>query len=145
MSVFGSVVIGVAMATLGMKVVEKLVMDKIFPSLFDAKDKKEIHDGIKDIASIKEDLEEIEKKILDIPLTHPTLTDEEHKALVDLLDMHNVKDQDGIPMWFFPRSWHGVQSEILNAQKELAFAQRELVNALEYVSKVVEKLAERGR
>ena len=53
-------------------------------------------------------------KLNALPDVAPTLTEKEHKALVDLYTMHDAKDQDGIPLWYMPRSWNQTQQEILN-------------------------------
>jgi len=84
------------------------------------------------------------KNILNsIPTEAPTLTKEEHEALMSLLNMHATKDQDGIPLWYVPRSWHKTQEEMLKVTREITFAQKETAKALEGVTKVVERLADR--
>jgi len=130
----GTVLVIVA-SIIGMEVLKKLMMDKIFPPapepapIFSKEEKKIFY-----LMKNKLDL---------IPTEAPTLTDHEHKCLTELYTIHDNKDQDGIPLWYVPRSWHKTQEETLKVSQEIAYAQKETAKALEGVTKVIERLADK--
>ena len=130
----GTVLVIVA-SIIGMEVIKKLIMDKIFPSppepapIFSKEEKKIFY---------------LMKNKLDLlPTDSPTLTTYEHKCLTELYRIHDNKDQDGIPLWYVPRSWHKTQKETLKVSQEIAYAQKETAKALEGVTKVIERLADK--
>lgn len=119
--VIGSVAATAAMAILGVEVIKKLILDKIFPPQdFNAEDRKMLND-------LKEKLKNFEETEEKIKLLHQA---------------HDAKDQDGVPLWFVPRSWQHTQQETLNATREIAFTQKETARALEGVTRVIERLAD---
>jgi len=128
-------VLAVVASMVGMEVIKKLLMDKVFPPkspappIFTKEEKKVFY-------QMKAKLDKIPEDIL-------TLTEKEHRLLEELYTMHDARDQDGIPLWYVPRSWHQTQQETLNVTKEIAFAQKETARALEGVTKVVERLADK--
>jgi hypothetical protein len=78
-----------------------------------------------------------------LPTEVLTLTTEEHEALMELHKIHDNTDQDGIPLWYVPRSWQKTQEETLKVTQEIAYAQKETAKALEGVTKVIERLADK--
>lgn len=117
-----SVAVAAALAILGAEVVKKLLMDKIFPPTdFNKVDRRTLNS----VGEILNNFKEVEDKV------------------TKLHEMHDNKDQDGVPLWFVPRSWQQTQQETLNATKEIAFAQKETARALEGVTRVTERLADR--
>lgn len=48
-----------------------------------------------------------------------------------LLTMHSVYDNDGVPMWYVPRSWASNQEKIAEICQEIAETQRSTVAILE--------------
>jgi hypothetical protein len=124
-------VVTIIAAIVGMEVLKKIIMDRIFPpaSIF-GKDERKI-------------FYEMKNSLKDLPKECPTLTEDEHDALMDLLKMHDVKDMDGVPLWYVPRSWQKTQEETLKVTQEIAFAQKETAKALEGLLKVIERLADK--
>ncbi len=45
--------------------------------------------------------------------------EEVRRATHDLTELHSPKDQDGIPLWYMPRSWEDTQKEILTELRTL--------------------------
>lgn len=146
---FGSIGLTVALAALAVEVIKKLLMDKIFPPKEKGLSKDErsllygIRDSIKDLKQVE--LKDLRLEIERIPVGAPGLSEAEHKALMDLMEMHDNKDQDGIPLWWLPRSWHSTLSESLKVSTEIAYNQKDLAKTLDSVVQVLERLVDRGR
>lgn len=68
------------------------------------------------------------------------LTPEEHAALMRLDDSHDRYDQDGTPLWYFPRSWSEVLQNIVKTQHEIAEKLGNITSAQKALLKTVERL-----
>ena len=68
------------------------------------------------------------------------MTPEEHAALMRLDEMHSEKDQDGIPLWYFPRSLAKTMSEMVKIQDKIAVRLRDIVKAQENLNKRMERV-----
>ncbi len=58
---------------------------------------------------------------------HSILTPEEHQAIM----MHLKFDEDGAPMWYFPRSWQQTQVEMAALLGEIVVTQGKIAETLE--------------
>lgn len=64
------------------------------------------------------------------------LTQQQSHQLQSLHDMHSRYDDDGVPMWFVPRSWG-------ETQKEVAKSLEKVVNINEQQTKILDKIIEK--
>ena len=67
------------------------------------------------------------------------LTVEEHAALMRLDEMHDKHDNDGVPMWYVPRSWATLLKEITETQDRIAVRMRDIVKAQEGLNRRIER------
>lgn len=119
----GTLALSAAGAVVGVEVLKKLIMDKVFPPKdFNPKDRVLLHEMHAEITSMR------------------TLVTESYSKVIELHSMHDVKDNDGVPLVYVPRSWGKTQEETLNVSKDIAFSQRETAKALESVTRVIERL-----
>jgi len=131
-TLIGGAIIGIIVTMIGTEVLKTKIMQSIFPPplpIFTKEEKRIFY-----LMKIK--LDQIPEEFL-------TLTKEEHEALIELKRAHDAKDDDGIPLWYVPRSWHKTQEETLKVTQEIAFAQKETAKALEGVVRVLERLADK--
>lgn len=73
------------------------------------------------------------------PKKEECLTAEERTKLAQLYDMHNVRDVDGRPVWYFPGSVHDNQKETLAILREIANSQRETAKIMERILTKMER------
>jgi len=52
-----------------------------------------------------------------------------------IYDMHNHTDNDGVPLWFVPRSWAGTQEKIIEICQQISNSQVLLVQAIDRLEK----------
>jgi hypothetical protein len=77
----------------------------------------------------KENRELIEK-------LHGTISEQNKQiALIDettkaTFSMHNVKDQDGIPIWYVPRSWKLIQENIMEICREILNVEKQQIELI---------------
>lgn len=122
----GSVAASAFAGMVGVEVIKKLLMDKIFPAQdFNPEDRELLKSNSQAISTLNTLVPALAEKV---------------KALYEL---HDIKDQDGIPLVFAPRSWNETQKENLDITKDLVHSQKETAKALEGVTKIVEKLTEK--
>jgi len=138
---FGSIGLTVALASFAVEIIKKLIMEKVFPPKKNglSKEEKSL------LFNIRDSLIEISRIVHGIPTESPTLTPSEHKALFDLMEMHDNRDQDGIPLWWMPRSWHKTLEESLKVSTEIAYNQKDLAKAMDHIVSALERLADKGR
>lgn len=125
-------VLTIICSIVGMEVIKKIAMDKIFPPpepIFGETEKQLLTD--------------IELAIKTLPTECPTLTKEEHEYLSAIHNLIVVKDNDGVPLTYAPRSWQKTQDDILKVSQDIAFAQRETANTLNSMVKVMDRLADK--
>jgi len=48
-----------------------------------------------------------------------------------LYKMHDVRDEDGSPLWYVPRSWSKTQREVVEICQSISATQHNIANALE--------------
>ena len=136
---FGSIGVTVALASLGSEVIKTLIMKWIFPPSKDSLSEKERSL----IYGLRDSLKEVARVVGEIPTDSPTLDSEERKALMELYALHDNKDQDGIPLWWIPRSWHKTLEESLKVSTDIAYTQKDLSKVLDHVVSALEKLVDR--
>jgi hypothetical protein len=75
------------------------------------------------------------------------LTKEDIKKLHDiydmtkkLLEMHNIKDDDGLPVWYTPRSIVESQSELLHIQGKISYGHERQTQALDKMVSALEAI-----
>lgn len=129
---FGSIGITVALSVLGAEVIKKKLMDWIFPPAKPVFGETE-----------RTMLSDMKNRLNALPEECPTLTAQEHKALMDLLELHSSKDSDGVPLHLVPRSFKTAQDETLKVTQEMTFAQKETARAIENMARVIERLMDR--
>ena len=61
----------------------------------------------------------------------------------ELHDMHNKFDSDGTPLWYVPRSWSKVQTEILKTVNTISHTQEKLGDTISRISNVLDKIEQR--
>lgn len=122
----GSVAASAFAGMVGVEVIKKLLMDKIFPAQdFNTEDRVLLRQNAALITQLNS--------------TVVTLADK----VKSLYELHDIKDPDGVPLVFTPRSWNETQKENLSITKDLVHSQKETARALEGVTKIVEKLTEK--
>lgn len=62
-----------------------------------------------------------------------------YEKVEKLYEQHNHFDQDGVPMWYVPRSWANTQKEIVTTQNTIAFTLQTISNTLSQLEKVLER------
>lgn len=62
---------------------------------------------------------------------HCGLTEKESEALKVLYDLHNVKDIDGMPIWYVPRSWAVTQKEVVDKLQVITETQSKMLVIIE--------------
>lgn len=68
------------------------------------------------------------------------LTAEEHAALIRLDDLHGRCDQDGTPLWYFPRSWAAILQNIVTTQHDITEKLSEMHGNQKSILKAIERL-----
>jgi hypothetical protein len=63
------------------------------------------------------------------------MTEKEHSALMRLDLLHAPKDTDGIPLWYVPRSWAGMQKEIAESCRQISHQQERIADTLSRMEK----------
>ena len=71
---------------------------------------------------------EILEKLRDLPVG---LSDRQTEQLKVLYDLHNVKDADGMPVWYQPRSLAETQKEIVSELRSIAETQYKTLDIIE--------------
>lgn len=73
------------------------------------------------------------------------LTPEEHAALIRLDDLHGRYDQDGTPLWYFPRSWADILQKIVETQQEIAKSMADCTNNQKMILRDINRMDQTGR
>jgi len=63
----------------------------------------------------------------------PSLTTEEHEWLKNLHELHNERDEDGVPRWYIPRSLTNIQKELLDKLQTMAVHQEKTTYILDRI------------
>ena len=58
----------------------------------------------------------------------------------DLLNMHNVKDNDGTPIWYVPRSWAETQKNISDSQQQIVMSLQSISGTQKSIAKTLERM-----
>ena len=87
---------------------------------------------VNDISDIKGQLVEL----------NDTSADTKRKTQ-ELYDMHNVKDGDGTPIWYVPRSWADTQKEILHTVDQVSNTQKSLATTMERCVTILDRIDRR--
>jgi hypothetical protein len=64
-----------------------------------------------------------------------SLTKAEHEALMRLDNIHNRHDQNGIPLWYVPRSWEDTQKSIVDLNQKMLNTLKENTKTLGRIEK----------
>ena len=59
------------------------------------------------------------------------LTSEEKRQLQALFDLHQRFDEDGVALWYVPRSWGDTQNAMANILKDILNTQEQIVKILD--------------
>ena len=122
----GTLALSAAGAVVGVEVIKKLIMDKIFPPKdFSPADRIILNSMESDLRDMKDAISGMKKKM-----------DELHT-------LNSIKDNDGVPLVYIPRSLAKAVNENLNVTRDVAFSQKETAKALESVTRIIERLAEK--
>ena len=68
------------------------------------------------------------------------LTDDQQDILRQLYRMHDTRDNDGIPMWFTPRSWRDLLIEIVQKMRDLSGTDDTMMKLIETISNRLEAI-----
>jgi len=60
-------------------------------------------------------------------------------------DMHDVKDNNGLPLWYIPRDWADTQKDIATLVQKVSYSQESIANSLSELAKAFSKIAERSK
>ena len=55
-------------------------------------------------------------------------------------DLHNHFDNDGVPLWFVPRSWADIQKDISESQRAITLTLQEISNTQKSIAKTLERI-----
>ena len=69
-----------------------------------------------------------------------SLTAKEHEWIYELYKMHARYDDDGLPLWYVPRSWAESQKEIVQALRTVAEDQRRIAEVLDKLDQRYERV-----
>ena len=83
------------------------------------------------LIGIKDNLEKLYNKVD----TESILTEEEHAWLRSLKESHNRWDENGVPMWYFPRSFLETQKDISRILQSISLSQEKTIFILESILK----------
>lgn len=87
---------------------------------------------VTDIKDIKEELEEL-----------GSIAKQTQQKTKELYDMHDVKDGDGTPIWYVPRSWADTQKEILHTVDQVSNTQKSLASTMERCVTILDRIDRR--
>ena len=62
-----------------------------------------------------------------------------------LYDLHNIRDKDGTPVWYVPRSWMDTQEKVLETCQAIANGQEKLADTLERAATILDRIDQRSR
>ena len=71
------------------------------------------------------------------------LTPEEQYQLQMLSDMHAKTDEDGMPVWYVPRSWGAMQEKMVETLRDIASNQDKMSDTQERQTEVLDKIVEK--
>lgn len=79
------------------------------------------------------------RDVLDAVITSKCgLTESQAEQLRMLHELHNIKDTDGVPLWYVPRSWADTQKEIVNELRSITETQYKTLSLIERLEKKLE-------
>jgi hypothetical protein len=55
-----------------------------------------------------------------------------------MINMHDVKDNDGTPMWYFPRSFSNDIHSIKNDSTEVRYSQEQMIKLLDKIATILD-------
>lgn len=84
----------------------------------------------------------IERLVDPLIAKRSSLTAKEHEWIYELYKMHAKYDEDGLPLWYVPRSWAESQKEIVSALRAVAEDQRRIAEVLDKLDQRYEKVNE---
>ena len=73
----------------------------------------------------------------------PALSEEERGWIKELYQLHSKTDEDGIPLWYVPRSFNGSQEKILERLDGISRNQQRTADVLDRVCSSLEKIIEK--
>lgn len=106
--------------TLCLRLVESLIK-KLLPKKRDS-DLREVESALR---SLDNNIDELNTKVSMI-LDHTK----------ELAKLHGKSDEDGIPLWYMPRSWGSIQKDVVSIVQQIHSNQAHLIEA---VGKILEK------
>ena len=83
----------------------------------------------------KSDFDELYEEIHNVK----TVSYENKELNQKLWDLHNRFDEDGMPLWYVPRSWSKAQDKIMDACLEISQTQKSIASTLKAISKKMDE------
>ena len=62
----------------------------------------------------------------------------------DLQRLHNITDQDGVPLWYMPRSIIGIMKDIVSTQKEIINRLSDIAVSQQKITDLVDRMLRDG-
>ena len=70
---------------------------------------------------------------------------ESHGVTTEMYKLHSRFDEDGVPLWYVPRSWAATQEEVVKQLALISETQRRVVEALERMERRLEDRSRSAR
>jgi hypothetical protein len=115
------------------------LLEKLTSKLLKSKEKVLSEEEFEKLKAIENKIRIVHAKIED----KPTLTDDQHNMLKDLLELHSKTDSDGIPLHYFPRSFIETQKDIVDVLSEISSHQEKTTYLLESLIKKIERVEDK--
>lgn len=135
----------VTLAWLGLEVIKKIILDLVFPKadILSKDEKDRIISRQTAVLSSIDGFSSEHKALVKGLESLSTSLENTNSKIESIFQISQIKDNDGVPLCFFPRSWHETLKETLNATKEISSSQKDIAALLSATSKTLEKLSDR--
>ena len=80
-----------------------------------------------------------------IMMDRSVLTREEIKILEEVHELITAKDQDGMPLFYVPRSWANLQTSILEKMEKITRHQQRTAYMMDTIVTMLDKISEREK
>lgn len=60
-------------------------------------------------------------------------TNQDREKLNDLFTMHNVRDSNGMPIWYIPRSWNDTNEKLLDICTQIVYNQKSILKLMDKI------------
>jgi len=113
---------------------------RIVDYLIRKKNDKEI---MNKLSGLDRRLELVDKQLLVSQNNHANIIEKENTVLTKIetidktvsktWDLHDTYDNDGVPIWWIPRSWNETQEKVVEICREISETQRAIAGTLERI------------